>query len=190
MRAYGHNRSQGPAWIVAIAIFAVLLLLLQLFGGRGPSGRALEQQFAASPPAAGAGKLVLPPLPTGVAGLARTAAARIGGGEMAAALTPVAQGAELRIEITGLRRTADGLNIRGVATNIGERPLPVALAAFRFSDGTGTAYTADSAAATTLNPGQRAPLDLTLPARDVRNLVLDIELDGEAPLRMVLLQAE
>ncbi len=189
MRVYGHNRPQGPSWIVAVAIFAGLLLLLQLFGGRVRSGRPLEQQFAASRPAAGAGRLVLPPLPAGAAGLARTAAARISGGATGAALTPVAQGAELRVEITGLRQTPHGLRITGSATNIGGRPLPVTLAAFRFTDGTGTVYAPENAAATTLNPGQRALLDLTLPIQNARELTLEIQLEGEPPLHMVLIQA-
>ena len=188
MRVYGHNRSQGPSWVVAVAIFVGLLAVLQLFRGRVPQARPLQQHFAADPPAAGAGRLVLPPLPSSVAGLARTAAARIGAGATGAALTPVAQASSLRVEITGIRRAAAGLRITGVAANTGSSPLPISLAAFRFTDERGMVYAAESNATTTLAPGQRAPLELTLPVRDARQLALEVQLDGQPPLRMVLIQ--
>jgi hypothetical protein len=101
----------------------------------------------------------------------------------------VAQNADLRIEISGIRRAPGGLRITGTATNSGQQPLPVSLAAFRFVDGTGTVYTAENAATTTLNPGQRAPLDLTLPIQDARQLTLDVQVKGAPPLHMVLIQA-
>ena len=121
--------------------------------------------------------------------MARTAAARIRTGSPGPALTPVAQGTDLRLEITGIRKTASGLRITGVATNVGAQQLPVTLAAFRFSDDTGTVYAPESAAATTLDPGQRAPLDLTLPVEDPRQLTLDVRLEGQPPLRMVLIHS-
>ncbi len=187
MRGYG-KRSQGPSWLFAVAIFVGLLVLLQIFGGAGSGARPLTQQFAAKPPESGSGQLPLPPLPSSVSDLARTAAARIGRGAVGAALTPVAQSADLRVEITGIRQAAGGLRITGAATNTGKRPLPVSLGAFRFVDGTGTVYAAESAAATTLDPGQRAPLDLTLPIRDARQLTLDVQVEGAPPLHMVLVQ--
>ena len=187
MRGYG-KQAHGPSWLTAIIIFVGLLLALQLFRGQGPAGRRLEEQFAARPPAAGSGRLVLPPLPSSVAGLARTAAARIGAGGSAVALTPVAQGANLRVDIARIKATAGGLRITGAATNIGAQPLPVSLAAFRFRDGSGTLYTPESDAGTTLEAGGRVPLDLVLPIKDPSQLILDVVLEGEPPLRMILLQ--
>jgi hypothetical protein len=92
------------------------------------------------------------------------------------------------VEISGIRQAPGGLRITGTATNTGQRPLPVSLAGFRFVDGTGTVYTAENAAATTIDPGQRAPLDLTLPIRDARQLTLDVQVERAAPLHMVLVQ--
>lgn len=184
------RRSQGPSWITAVVIFAVLLVALQLFRSRVPAGRPLEQQFAAQPPApgAGSGQLVLPPLPSSVAGLARTAVARIGAGSRAAALTPVAESSRLRVEITGIRAAKGGLQITGFAFNTSAEPLVLSLGAFRFTDGSGMIYAAENDAGTTLQPGQRVPLDLVLPIADPSQLVLDVELVDQAPLRMILLQ--
>jgi hypothetical protein len=169
-------------------IFIGLLIALQLFRGGMPSARPLEQQFAASPPAPGAGRLVLPPLPSSVADLARTAAARIGAGSRAAALTPVAESSRLRVEISGINAANGGLHITGYAFNTGAEPLVLSLADFRFTDGSGMVYAAENDAGSTLQPGQRVPLDLQLPIADSRQLILDVELTGEPPLRMVLLQ--
>ena len=49
-------------------------------------------------------------------------------------------------------------------------------------------YAAEQDAGTTLQPGQRVPLDLVLPIADPSQLILDVELEDEAPLRMVLLR--
>ncbi len=188
MRVHGHNGSQGPSWLLAIVIFAGLILLLQLFRDASPGGRPLAQQFAANRPEPGSARLELPPLPSSVGNLARTAAARIGSGGTGAALTPVAQDGTLQVEITGIRQVAEGLQISGVVRNLGQQPLPVSLAAFQFTDGTGTVYAAENAAATTLAPGQRAPLDLTLPVQDARQLTLDVQREGQPPIHMILIQ--
>ncbi len=188
MRVFGHNRSQGPSWVVAIVIFLLLLLLLQLGRGGAGAGRPLQQQFAASPPRAGTGRLVLPPLPSSVAGLARTAAARISTGDRAVALTPVAESSRLRVEITGIRAAEGGLRITGYATNTSAEALTLSLGAFRFTDGSGMVYASETDTGTSLQSGQRVPLDLLLPIAEPRQLILDLELAGEAPLRMVLLQ--
>ncbi len=169
-------------------IFAVLLIALQLFRGRVPPSRPLEQQFAAGPPRPGTGRLVLPPLPSSVAGLARTAAARISTGDRAVALTPVAESSRLRVEIAGIRAAEGGLRITGYATNTSAEALTLSLGAFRFTDGSGMVYASEIDTGTILQSGQRVPLDLLLPITDPRQLILDLGLEGETPLRMVLLQ--
>jgi hypothetical protein len=187
MHVYG-KRSQGPSWMTAVVIFVLLLITLQVFRGRTSTNRPLEQQFAASPPEPGTGRLVLPPLPSSVAGLARTAAARISAGSRASPLTPVAESSRLRVEITGLETATGGLHITGFAANIGAEPFVLSLGAFRFTDGSGMVYATENDAGTSLEPGTRVPLDLMLPIADPRELILDVELAGDAPLRMVLLQ--
>jgi hypothetical protein len=189
MRAFGHNSSQGPSWVVAIVLFVGLLVLVQLFRGPTTTGRPLEEQFAAQRPQAGGSQIKLPPLPTGVANLARTAASRLRLGGAAQALTPVAENTSLRVEIASIRPTADGLKISGQVGNVGNAPLPISLAAFRFSDGSGVEYAAEGTQATTLAPGQSVPLDLQLPIKDAGQLTLAVQLEGQPPLQMVLLQA-
>ena len=189
MRVFGQPRSQGPSWIVAVFIFVALMAVVQLSRDSAPQGHPLEQHFAATPRPAGGGGLALPPLPTGIAGLARTIIARITGGSVGAALTPVAEGDELRIEIEGISEVAGGLRITGEIANIGTRPLPISLAAFRFTDGSGKVYAAQGDSSTMLAPGQRAPLDLTLPVKDLTQLTLEVQLEGGTPLRMILIQS-
>jgi hypothetical protein len=123
-----------------------------------------------------------------VAGLARTAIARLGAGNRAAALTPVATSSRLRVEITGIKAADGGLHITGYAFNTSAEPLVLSLGAFKFTDGSGMVYAAENDAGTSLQPGQRVPLDLLLPIADPSRLVLDLELADEPPLRMVLLQ--
>jgi hypothetical protein len=171
-----------------VVIFAGLLVALQLFRGRMPANRPLDQQFAARPPEPGAGQLALPPLPSSVADLARTARARIGAGGRGAALTPVAESSRLRVEIAGIKAVQGGLQITGRAINRSAEPLVLSLSAFRFTDGSGMVYASENDANTSLEPGQGVPLDLLLPITDPRQLILDVELAGETPLRMVLLQ--
>lgn len=187
MRGYG-KQTRGPSWIFAVGAFAALLILVQLFRNGMPTARPLQQQFAAKAPAAGSGQVELPALPSSVSELARTTAARIGAGSTGQALTAVAEGGELRVEISGIRNAEGGLQVKGMATNVGQRPLPVSLAAFRFTDGTGTVYAPQNDASTTLAPGQRAPLDLTLPIQDPRQLTLDVQPEGGQALHMVLIQ--
>lgn len=185
MRAYG-RQSQGPSWITALLIFLGLLVVLQFF--RAPSGRRLEEQFAARPPAQGAAGLALPPLPSRVAGLARTAVARLGAGQASQALTSVAQSPRVRVDVDAIKPVTGGLQISGAATNTGSEPLPVSLEAFRFTDAAGIVYVAEGATQTILQPGQRVPLDLTLPIAEPGQLILNVVLPGEPPLQMILLQ--
>lgn len=186
MHIYGGNRSQGPSWVMAVAIVIILIVLLR---SCTQNNRPLEQQFAAQPPAPGDGQIVLPPLPSSIADLAQTALARINGGTRGTALTPIAEGGSLRVTITSIRKTGSSLQINGSVTNIGTQPLLVGLGDFRFTDGSGTVYTADASTKTTLTSQQQAPLDLNLPIADPRQLVLDIQLPNQPPLHMVLIQA-
>ena len=189
MRAYGHNGSQGPSWLIAIAVFIIAIVMVQVMRDRSGGASALQQQFAAQPPSDGIPNIDLPPLPDDIAGIARTAVARLRTGAPAPALTPVAQNQRLRIEISGMEQVAEGLKISGSIVNTGTEPLPVSLNAFQFVDSSGTTYTTQGDAATTLAAGQRAPLDLVLPIENPQQLTLRVQLDGDAPIEMVLLQS-
>ncbi len=152
MRVYGHNQSQGPSWLIAIVVFVLLIGAVQVFRDRTGGSSALQQRFAAQPASEGVPRIDLPPLPEDIAGIARTALARLQSGAPAPALTPVAQNQRLRVEITGIQQVEAGLKISGTISNTGSQPLPVSLNAFQFTDGTGTIYTAQGDAATTLHP--------------------------------------
>jgi hypothetical protein len=186
MRVYG-KPSQGPSWATALLIFVALLVALQFF--RTPTNQGLEEQFAARPPAPGAGQLALPPLPSAVADLARTAIERLRGGERGPVLTPVASSASLRVEIDAIEPVSGGYRVTGAATNTGTRSMALSLSAFRFTDAAGTLYVAEGAPETRLRVGQSVPLDMTLPIADPGQLILEVEVDGEEPLRMILLQS-
>lgn len=196
MRVQG-KQSNGPSWIIGVVAFIVLLLIVQNTRTRTTQGRPLTQQFAARQPAPDAATSApetgsgfsLPPLPAGAANLARTAVSRLAGGEQIAALTPMAEAGSLRVEIPQLNPTANGLQISGNVINVGTTALEVSLKSFRFTDETGTVFAAENGASTTLNPGQRAPLDLTLPITNPRQLTLEVELPNQPKLNLILLQA-
>ncbi len=186
MRLHG-KRGGGPGLMLGIVGFVVLVLAVQW--SRGSNARPLTEQFAAGPAPSGPA-LSVPALPTGIAGLARSAVARLAGGNTAPALTPLAQAGSLQVVITELAPGAQGLHIAGEAINTGTAPLLVSLKDFRFTDDTGTTYAAEQGAATTLAPGQRTPLDLSLPLTNPKQLTLEVTLANQPKLAMVLLQTK
>lgn len=188
MRVQG-KPARGPSWVVAIVAFMVLLVVLQAYRNQGRA-QPLTDRFASGRPSPASGGLSLPPLPSALAGLASTAVARLAGGHAVAALTPVAQNAALRVEIAPLEPVAQGLRIKGQALNVGTNALQLSLGNFRFVDDRGTVYTTENSAATTLTPGQRVPLDLTLPITQTQQLSLEVEMEGQPKINMILLQAK
>lgn len=175
---------------MAIVAFLVLIAVVQLFGAGG-GGNTLSDRFADGRTVPGlAPGLSLPPLPTSISELARTAVARLAGGQQAPALTPVAQNETLRVEITRLTPTEQGLRITGEVSNIGKDAMVVSLSQFHFIDEQGTKYATENGAGTTLGPGQRAPLDLTLPLTQPRQLSLEVEVPGQPLLTMTLVQSQ
>lgn len=186
MRVYG-KRSQGPSWVMGVIAFIVVLLLVQAYRNRS-TARPLSEHFAAAPPSASTTGINLPPLPPNIAGLARTALARLAGGQAAAALTPVAQNAAIQVTITGLAPSGQGLHISGEIKNVSAAALPISLSAFHFTDEQGTQYAASGGGSTMVAPGQRVPLDMTLPIPQPHQLTLRVELPQQPPLTMVLIQ--
>jgi hypothetical protein len=132
----------------------------------------------------------MPPVPTDLAGLARSAASRLFAGESGRALENAAQNESLRVEIEALEPQDGQLRVRGGVANIGDSPLDVSLDAFQFIDETGTTYASDGSTPATLQPGQRVPLDIMLPIGPPRLLQLRVTQPGLAPIDMTLINAE
>lgn len=187
MRAYGNQGPRTSPILIAIVIFVVLLVIMRVMGGQ--QADVLRQTFAAAPPAANAGEITLPPVPTGIANLARTATARILGGQATAPLSQRGENGALRVAIETIQPEANELRVLGSVTNISSAPVDVSLDAFKFIDETSTVYAITGSPAATIQPGQTAPLDIKLPINNPRQLKLSVEQPGQPPIEIVLLNA-
>jgi hypothetical protein len=188
MRAYGDSPNHWPSWLVAILIFVVLVAVLRFASGGNPTQTGgLQQQFAANPPAPDAGQIELPPVPTNLAALARTTTARILGGLTSAPLNKLGRNEVLEVEISSIDPVDGGLKLTGRVTNISTAPVSVSLDSFRFTDAGGTIYASSGSPATSLQPQQTAPLDLSLPIPATSQLTLDVTLSGQQPIQLILL---
>ncbi len=190
MRLTGGSDNRHPSWLIAVVVFVVLVAIVQLVSRQStgqPNG--LQQQFAASPPAANAGRIELPPVPTNLVGLARTTAARVLGGLSSAPLNTEGQNELLHVQITAIDPAEGGLRLTGSVTNISTGPVDVSLDNFKFRDGSGTVYASSGSPATTLQAGQTVPLDISLPIPATTQLTLDVEQIGQQPIRIILLNS-
>ena len=106
-------------------------------------------------------------------------------GQAIPALTPVASGPRLRVEVREVRRVGDQVKVSGAVTNISSAPLEIGVRAFAFRDSAGVTYAA-SGAGTTLQPGQSTALDLAVPLPAGRGLTLLVALPPDPPLEQVL----
>jgi hypothetical protein len=188
MRVYGSPHSRWANWLTAIVVFIVLVALIQVVERRGPDQeRMLQQRFAASPPPADAGSIPLPPIPTDMVGLARTTTARLLGGQSGAPLNTVAQNETLRVQITSIKTEGEAVRLSGSVTNIGSAPASVSLDGFKFIDASGTVYASSGGPSTTLEPGQAAPIDITLPIANPVMLKLEVEQPNQGKIELQLL---
>jgi hypothetical protein len=185
MRAFGSD-GRGPSWFIAVLAFVVLIAIMQMVT-RNTQQRPLDQHFAASRPAPDAGQIPFPAIPTNIAGLARTTTARLLGGQAVTPLNTADQNESLRVEINTVQQEGEQLRLDGSVTNIGRTPVDVSLDAFRFIDEHQTVYASSGSPATTLQPGQQAPLNLTLPLLNPHQLQLEVSQPGLTPLRLVLI---
>jgi hypothetical protein len=110
---------------------------------------------------------------------------KFAGGQAIPALTPVASGPRLRVEVREVRRVSDQVKVSGAVTNISSAPLEIGVRAFAFRDSAGVTYAA-SGAGTTLQPGQSTALDLAVPLPAGRGLTLLVVLPPDPPLEQVL----
>lgn len=186
-----YNNNQGHIWIWGL-VLALALILISSGGRLLDANPALEEHFAAqpTPPGFELPQLDLGGLPPEVQQAAQRLQRQLGMGQSVPALTPVAQGARLRTEISAVRRTADGVQVSGSVTNIGTSEVQVPVSAFELYDDTGMAYIADGGGAVRLAPGASTPLDLTAPLPEGRGLLLRLALPPDPPVEQVLLLAE
>ena len=188
MRVYGNPQSRWANWLTATVIFIVLVGLIQVVERRGPDqDRTLQQHFAASSPAADAGSIPLPPIPTDMVALARTTTARLLGGQTGAPLNTVAQNETLRVRIASIKTEGEALRLNGSVANIGSTPASVSLDAFKFIDASGTVYASSGGPTTTLQPGQEAPRNITLPIANSTMLKLEVDQPNQGKIELQLL---
>lgn len=187
MRVQGNQENHVGSWITALLIFLGIIVAIQVIERRSPAQeQLLQQQFAASPPPADAGQIELPPIPTDMVALARTTTARLFSGQSGAPLNTVAQNETLRVEIASIKSEGENLKLSGTITNISRAPVTVSLDAFKFIDASGTVYASSGGPTTTLEPGQQAPLDITLPIANPTALKLEVEQPNQSKIELQL----
>ena len=182
------TRSNLPAWIGGI-LLALVLIAISTRGG-GVNSAALMRRFAPDPNAPTAAPLQLPKidlsqLPEGVRQTVASLRDRYAGGEAVPALTPVASGLRLRVEVGEVKRSGEQVQIRGTVSNIGDAALELPIDAFVFRDSAGVTYAA-SGRGTTLQPGQSTTLDLTVPLPQGRGLSLVVTVPPDPPIEQIL----
>jgi hypothetical protein len=124
------ERTNLPMWLGGV-LLALVLILISSRGG-GVNNAALSQRFAPQPtdpnaPTAAPFQLPqvhLPSLPPAVQQTIIQLRDRFSGGQAVPALTPIAAGPRVRVEIGEIRRSGDRVQVRGTVTNIGDAPLP------------------------------------------------------------------
>jgi hypothetical protein len=182
------DRPTFPIWIGGI-LLALILILISTRGG-GVNTPALTRRFAPDPHAPTAQpfqlpQISLPGLPEGMRRTLTGLRDRFASGQAVPALTPVASGPRLRVEVREVKRSGQQVTISGAVTNISGAVLAIPLGAFAFRDSAGTTYAA-SGAGTTLQPGQSTALDLAVPLPAGRGLTLVVTLPPDPPLEQVL----
>jgi hypothetical protein len=182
------NRPHLPAWIGGV-LLALLLILISTRGG-GVNSAVLIHRFAPDPNAPTAEPyqlphVDLPSLPESVRKAVASLSDRFAGGQPVPALTPVASGPRLRVEVREVKRSGEQVHVGGTVSNIGGAALELPISAFAFRDSAGLTYTA-SGSGTTLQPGQSSALDLNVPLPSGRGLAMVVSLPPDPPLEQIL----
>ena len=182
------NRQNVPAWIGGV-LLALILILISTRGG-GVNSAVLIRRFAHDPNAPTAApyqfpSIDLPSLPENVRESITSLRDRFAGGETVPALTPIASGPRLRVEVSEVKRNGAQVHIGGTVENISNAPLELPISAFTFRDSAGLSYTA-SGSGTSLQPGQSTALDLNVPLPEGHGLAMIVSLPPDPPLEQVL----
>jgi hypothetical protein len=182
------DRPNLPAWVGGI-LLALVLILISTRGG-GVNSTVLIRRFAPDPNAPTSAPLQLPKidlsrLPEGVRQTVASLRDRFAGGEAVPALTPIANGPRLRVEVREVKRSGEQVRVSGAVSNISGAALELPIDAFVFRDSAGVTYAA-SGRGTTLQPGQSTTLDLTVPLPEGRGLTLVVTLPPDPPTEQIL----
>jgi hypothetical protein len=179
-----------PFWVWG-ALVALVLIVVSARGVPGVDNPALRQRFVTRPADPNAPTAVpvvdFSQLSAEAQALVQAARERLRQGGSALALTPVAIGQRLRVEVAGVQPSGGGVRVTGTVTNISAAPLDVPVRAFQLRDSTGAVYASNAAGVVTLAPGASTPLDLTVPLPAGRGLHLVVVLPPDPPLDQVLL---
>lgn len=185
-------RFSPPFWLVGVVIAVVLILIGQRLGG-AVNNQALVETFRAqptdpsAPPQPGSlPQVSLPELPPEAQAALQRLGERFASGASVPALTPVASGARARVEVSAVARDGDNVKVRGTITNTAAQPLEVQTSAFTFRDSAGVTYTIGGSGATTVQPQQSAPFDLSVPLPAGRGLALVVTLPPDEPIQQTL----
>jgi hypothetical protein len=182
------NRPNLPAWIGGI-LLALALIVISTRGG-GVNSAVLIRRFAPDPNAPTWAPLQLPKidlssLPEGVRQTVGSLRDRFAGGEAVPALTPIASGPRLRVEVREVARGGEQVRVSGTVSNISAAALELPIDAFVFRDSAGVTYAASGRGAT-LQPGQSTTLDLTVPLPEGRGLTLVVTVPPDPPTEQIL----
>jgi hypothetical protein len=182
------TRPNLPAWIGGI-LLALALIAISTRGG-GVNSAVLMRRFAPDPNAPTWAPLQLPKidlgrLPEDVRQTVSSLRDRFAGGEAVPALTPIASGPRLRVEVGEVKRSGQQVRVSGTVANIGNAALELPIDAFVFRDSAGVTYAA-SGRGTTLQPNQSTTLDLTVPLPEGRGLTLVVSVPPDPPTEQIL----
>lgn len=181
-----------PFWLIGVIVALLLILIGQRMSGGG-ANPVLVQRFAPRPtdPNAPAPidlpQVSLPSLPPQLQQTFSSLRDRLAGGQAIPALTPVASGVRVRVEIDEIRRIGDSVQVKGQIVNIADQPISIAADAFSFLDSAGISYTLGADGATVVPPGRSSPLDLSVPLPEGRGLTLTVNLPPDQPIRQTLI---
>ena len=182
-----------PMWLAGI-LLALVLILVSNRGSGGLSNPVLIGRFMPRPTEFGAPtpqpfelpQVHLPSLPPAVQDSLTKLRDRFAGGEAIPALTPIASGQHIKVDISEVRRVGDQVQLKGSITNISDAPLTIPPGAFSFRDSGGVSYSTAGSAAVTLAAGQTTTLDLGVPLPDGRGLTLILTVPPDPSLEQVL----
>jgi hypothetical protein len=186
------NRSTLPMWLGGLLLALALILISNRAGG--VNNPALIQRFAPGPTDPNAPtaqpyqlpQVSLPNLPPAVQRAVTSMRERLAGGEAIPALTPVASGPRVRVEVGEVKRTGEHVQVRGKITNITDAPVAIPPGAFSFRDSRGVLYATSGSAGTTLQPGQSTSFDLGVPLPPDLGMTLILTLPPDLPLEQIL----
>ena len=187
------HRNSVPFWLIGVIVALILIFVGQRLGGG--ANPVLVDTFrpdptdtsAPAPPGFELPQVSLPQLPAEAQQAIEDLRDRFASGEAVPALTPEATGVRARIEVQEIKRQGDSVQVRGSVSNIADQPLQVPASAFSFRDSAGVAYTLGGSGITTVQPGQLAPFDLSVPLPEGRGMTLIVELPPDPPIQQTLI---